>query len=268
MKFLITDLGEDEIILGYPWLAAFQPKINWKQATLDKSMQPLVIKTLGLKIDDEVTRICTAWCKKAAALATPGEEVFIHRFDEAKIGKTSMAVELAIKALPKEEKTWDQIVPVQYHKWEKVFSEEEAKQFPQHQPWDIAIDLVEGAPKTLDCKIYPLTLAEQGKLENYIKENLEKGYIHPSSLSTPPRSSLLGKRMGNLGQSLITENLIPSPSPIDTPFPSSRNWWIKYETPDSFQKWTYKQDTTISEFKKVMNTRRQSKPIWDYLKIL
>jgi hypothetical protein len=49
MKFLITDLGEDEIILGYPWLAAFQPKIDWKQATLDKSMQPLVIKTLGLR---------------------------------------------------------------------------------------------------------------------------------------------------------------------------------------------------------------------------
>jgi hypothetical protein len=87
MKFLITDLGEAEIILGYPWLAAFQLKIDWKQATLDESMQPLVIKTLGLKIDDEVACICTAWCKKAAALATLGEEVFIHRFDEAKIGK-------------------------------------------------------------------------------------------------------------------------------------------------------------------------------------
>jgi hypothetical protein len=59
MKFLVTDLGEDEIILGYPWLAAFQPKIDWKQATLDESMQPLVIKTLGLKIDDKVTRIHT-----------------------------------------------------------------------------------------------------------------------------------------------------------------------------------------------------------------
>ena len=30
MKFLVTDLREDEIVLGYPWLAAFQPKINWK----------------------------------------------------------------------------------------------------------------------------------------------------------------------------------------------------------------------------------------------
>jgi hypothetical protein len=196
MKFLITNLGEDKIILGYPWLAAFQPKIDWKQATLDKSMQPLVIKTLGLKIDDEVARICTAWCKKAAALATPGEEVFIHRFDEAKIGKTSTAAELAVKAFPQEEKTWDQIVPVQYHKWKKIFSEEEAKWFPQHQPWDIAIDLVEGAPKMLDCKIYPLTPIEQGKLESYIKENLEKGYIRSSKSQYSSPFFFVGKKDG------------------------------------------------------------------------
>ena len=38
MRFLITDLGEDEIVLGYPWLAAFQPKIDWKNVVLDESM--------------------------------------------------------------------------------------------------------------------------------------------------------------------------------------------------------------------------------------
>jgi hypothetical protein len=43
----------------------------------------------------------------------------------------------------KEEKTWDQIVPPQYHKWKKVFSEEEVKQFLEHQPWDITIDFTD-----------------------------------------------------------------------------------------------------------------------------
>src|SRR6266704_1403640 len=80
-----------------------------------------------------------------------------------KIKRTSTSTEMAVKALPKEEKTWEQIVPKHYHKWQKVFSEEEAKRFPQHQPWDIAIDLVKDAPKILDCKIYPLTLVEQGR---------------------------------------------------------------------------------------------------------
>ena len=52
MKFLVTDLAEDELVLGYPWLAAFQPKINWKEATIAEDMQPIVIKTLGLKMED------------------------------------------------------------------------------------------------------------------------------------------------------------------------------------------------------------------------
>jgi hypothetical protein len=157
MKFLVTDLGEDEIILGYPWLAAFQPEINWKEAVLAEEMQPLIIKTLGLKIDDEVQRVKKAWIRKAEAMATPGEEIYVFRAEHKQIQKTSTAAELAVKALPKEEKTWDQIVPSQYHKWKKVFSEEEAKQYPQHQPWDIAIDLTEDAPKTMDCNLSPYT---------------------------------------------------------------------------------------------------------------
>ena len=61
MKFLVTNLGEDELVLGYPWLAAFQPKINWKLATLDESMQLLIIKTLGMKMDAEVKHVRDAW---------------------------------------------------------------------------------------------------------------------------------------------------------------------------------------------------------------
>ena len=57
MCFLITDLGEDEIVLGYPWLAAFQPHIDWKNATLAEEMQPLVIRTLDPSLDKEVTRV-------------------------------------------------------------------------------------------------------------------------------------------------------------------------------------------------------------------
>ena len=57
MRFLVTELGEDEIVLGFPWLAAFQPRINWKEAVLDEDMQPVVIKTLGLQIDKEVAKI-------------------------------------------------------------------------------------------------------------------------------------------------------------------------------------------------------------------
>ena len=82
MWFLITDLGEDEIVLGYPWLAAFQPKIDWKNAVLHESMQPLVIKTLEPELDKEVARIRTSWVSCAQDLAKPGEEIFVLKLDE------------------------------------------------------------------------------------------------------------------------------------------------------------------------------------------
>jgi hypothetical protein len=29
MRFLVTDLGDEDLILGYPWLATFEPQFNW-----------------------------------------------------------------------------------------------------------------------------------------------------------------------------------------------------------------------------------------------
>src|SRR6266702_5688272 len=127
MKFLMTHIGEDELILGYPWLAAFKLMIHWKQVVLDESQQPLVIKTLGLKDDLEMACISKDWTKEAQEMAKEGEEIFICRIDEEMIKQTSTSMEMTIKALPKEEKTWDKEVPKHYHKWQKVFSEEEAK---------------------------------------------------------------------------------------------------------------------------------------------
>ncbi len=195
MKFLVTHIGEDEIILGYPWLAAFKPKIDWKQVVLDESQQPLVIKTLGLQNDPKAVRISKAWTRAAQEWAEEGEEIFICKIDEEMIKWTSTLTEMAVKALSKEEKTWDQVVPKHYHKWKKVFSEE-AKRYPKHQPWDIAIDLVKDAPKILDCKIYPLTLVEQGRLEDYIWENLDKGYIRPSHSQYSSPFFFVGKKDG------------------------------------------------------------------------
>src|SRR6266581_7819361 len=30
IQFLITNIGNEDIILGYPWMAAFEPKFTWK----------------------------------------------------------------------------------------------------------------------------------------------------------------------------------------------------------------------------------------------
>jgi hypothetical protein len=30
LRFFLSNLGENKIILGYPWFTAFQPKIDWR----------------------------------------------------------------------------------------------------------------------------------------------------------------------------------------------------------------------------------------------
>ena len=46
MHFLVTDLGGEDIILGYPWLAMFEPPITWGIATIDVSSLPIVLQTI------------------------------------------------------------------------------------------------------------------------------------------------------------------------------------------------------------------------------
>ena len=43
MRFLVTDLGDEDLILGYPWLSTFEPQFNWKNAVVDTKFLPIVI---------------------------------------------------------------------------------------------------------------------------------------------------------------------------------------------------------------------------------
>ena len=59
-RFYITDLGFDQVLLGYPWLSTFSPQIDWKTG----------------KVDGEVTlkTVASAWVqwkelRKAALIA-------------------------------------------------------------------------------------------------------------------------------------------------------------------------------------------------------
>ncbi len=65
LRFLITNLGRDKVILGYPWLMAFEPIIHWKDATLDKQHQPVVISSIDVET-------------QAAAMTTEEEWEEIH----------------------------------------------------------------------------------------------------------------------------------------------------------------------------------------------
>jgi hypothetical protein len=46
MRFFLTNLGEQKVILvGYPWFAAMQPKVNWARAWIDYEQLPVMLRT-------------------------------------------------------------------------------------------------------------------------------------------------------------------------------------------------------------------------------
>jgi hypothetical protein len=75
------------------------------------------------------------------------------------------------KVLPLEEQ-----IPKEFHDFLDVFSEEKANGFPKPRIWDHKIEMKDTfVPKSF--KTYNLTPQEQLKLDKFLKENLEKGYI-------------------------------------------------------------------------------------------
>jgi hypothetical protein len=50
MRFLVTDIGNEEILLGYPWLATFEPKFNWRSAVIDERVLPIIISSINPRV--------------------------------------------------------------------------------------------------------------------------------------------------------------------------------------------------------------------------
>lgn len=76
-----------------------------------------------------------------------------------------------------------------------VFSKSAATRLPPHQPWDCTIDQLPGANLQKGW-IYPLSIPEHTGLEEYNKEALQQGFIHPST-SPAASSSLWPRKMGS-----------------------------------------------------------------------
>jgi hypothetical protein len=45
-------------------------------------------------------------------MATPSEAIYVTCYDEERLRRTSALTQLAVKVLPKEEKTWDKVCSV------------------------------------------------------------------------------------------------------------------------------------------------------------
>ena len=58
MCFLITDLGDDDLILGYLWLLTFEPKFSWHDRVIDTCFLPIIIHSLDWKQRQQPAMAC------------------------------------------------------------------------------------------------------------------------------------------------------------------------------------------------------------------
>jgi hypothetical protein len=149
MKFLITDIGQEDILLGYPWLSAYKPRFSWKHGTIDESNLPIILCTINPHERRDVVARYLSTDERADIVA----ELECDVGGEPSVIRNA-SVNLAVAA---QQYTKKVEIPQEYQKFAKVFSEEESKRFPPRRTCDHAIEFKPGAPDAIECKIYPMT---------------------------------------------------------------------------------------------------------------
>jgi len=39
------NIGNEDLVLGYPWLTTFEPQFNWASAVINKKALPVIIRS-------------------------------------------------------------------------------------------------------------------------------------------------------------------------------------------------------------------------------
>jgi hypothetical protein len=129
MRFLILDIGNEDMLLGYPWLATFEPKFNWQHATINEHILPVIISSINPRV------ICNR--PIIATTLTEAEKHSIVQTLEAQSTIWGVSTKLAIQA---GQNTKAAVVLMAYDQFHKLFSDEEPS-----------------CSHTLNCRTTPLT---------------------------------------------------------------------------------------------------------------
>ena len=100
----------------------------------------------------------------------------------------------------------EEIVPRRFLKWKKVFGKVESKRMPTRKVWDHAIDLKKTF-KSWKKRIYPLSKNKREEVQNFVEDQLRKGYIRPSKSPQTLLVFFVGKKDGSKQMVIDYRNL-------------------------------------------------------------
>ena len=177
LQFFLSDLGEHKAILEYPWFAAVQPKIDWKQGWIDHTQLPII-----LRADNAKKAVFVPWDKNIPRLNPPNQYY---------IGSVTIHPDKP------EAPTTDQLSK-EYAHYKKVFSKKQSQRLPKHTIWNHAIELLPNAPATLPAQLIPLNLKERKEMHKFIAEHLKRGMIWESKSPYMASFFFIKKKDGKL----------------------------------------------------------------------
>ena len=181
IEVAITNTGRHKILLGTAWLKAHNPNIDWGTNKLRfdccppqchpiESQNPTIMQILPV---DEWETQNNDYLDYTTHGIDASQCIMAHkeRYFEPMIQKTTVST-----ALAKSEHKTNQDIPLEFRKYKKVFSDEEAQRLPKNQPWDHKIDLIPGQ-QMRKTSIYRLTPLEKIALKEYIDDGLKRGTL-------------------------------------------------------------------------------------------
>ena len=154
-----------------PWLVAHNPEINWK--TGEVKMTRCLSLCGRVRIKEKERK------KKGKRVVTLEKEKIVRwAIDDKEDWGREEEIE-------KDHRKIKEMVPRKFLKWRKVFGKVKSERMPTRKVWDYAIDLKETF-KPRKGRIYPLSKNKREEVQNFVEDQLRKGYIR---LSKSPQTS-------------------------------------------------------------------------------
>ena len=170
-----------------PWLQAHNLEINWETGEVKMTRCPLLYeRNTKLKEESKV--------KKKKSIATLEEKRIVRQVvDDKKDWRREEKVKVDYRKI-------EEMVPQKFLKQRKVFGKVESERMPMRKIWDHAIDLKK-IFKPKKGRIYPLSRNKREEVQNFIEDQLRKGYIRLSK--SPQMSPVFFIRKKDRGKRIV-----------------------------------------------------------------
>lgn len=218
-RMFMTDLGRKDMIIGYDQLHRHNPEIDWQTGEwrftrCPESCVPRARKNIRVtqeEVDELETPETLSWIGLLDEIGQDGPDNpyinWISTENPDDLHLAQIIADLSDKADQgfedddddeQDSIDWQKLVPKHLWDYGDVFSRRKAERMPIRKPYDHAIEFEGGASLPKPAKLYTLSPLEKQSLDEWLDEELRKGYIRKSKCPLAAPVFFVKKKDGKL----------------------------------------------------------------------